>query len=119
LPQLYVVMLVVGAGVACGVNWMLKPDLLAELVHATSPKVVVTLGRPPATRSGTTCRQFAPRSRPGAHSYVPVQADVMPETDFDMIAARQPGDRLLFERNVEHDHIAAYVHSGDHGSPKL
>jgi fatty-acyl-CoA synthase len=44
----------------------------------------------------------------------------MPETDFDTLAARQPGDRLLFQRKVEPDDVAAYVHSGGTtGSPKL
>jgi fatty-acyl-CoA synthase len=48
LPQLYVAMLgAVGAGIACGVNWMLKPELLAELVRATRPKAIVTLGPTP------------------------------------------------------------------------
>ena len=41
-------------------------------------------------------------------------------SDFDTLAARQPGDRLLFERTIEPDDIAAYVHSGGTtGSPKL
>ena len=48
LPQLYVAMLgAVRAGIACGVNWMLKPELLAELVRATRPKAIVTLGPTP------------------------------------------------------------------------
>src|SRR5262249_592016 len=34
----------------------------------------------------------------------------MPETDFDTLAARRPGDRLLFERSIGPDDIAAYVH---------
>jgi fatty-acyl-CoA synthase len=43
-----------------------------------------------------------------------------PETDFDTLAARQPGDRLIFERKVAPDDLAAYVHSGGTtGSPKL
>ena len=45
---------------------------------------------------------------------------MIPESDFDTLAAKQPGDRLLFERKIEPDHIAAYVHSGGTtGSPKL
>ena len=45
---------------------------------------------------------------------------LMPETDFDTLVACQPGDRLLFQRKVGPDHVAAYVHSGGTtGSPKL
>src|SRR5262249_25141009 len=48
LPQLYVAMLgAVAAGIACGVNWMLKPEQLGELVRATNAKVLVTVGPTP------------------------------------------------------------------------
>ena len=48
LPQLYVAMLgALAAGIACGVNWMLEPAQLAELVRATGAKVLVTLGPTP------------------------------------------------------------------------
>src|SRR5262245_18311168 len=48
VPQLYVAMLgAVAAGIACGVNWTLKPEQLAELVRSTKAKVVVTLGPTP------------------------------------------------------------------------
>jgi fatty-acyl-CoA synthase len=48
LLQLYVAMLgAVAAGIACGVNWMLKPEQLGELVRATNAKVLITLGSTP------------------------------------------------------------------------
>src|SRR5437867_4296655 len=48
LPQLYVVILgALACGVACGVNWMLKPEQLVELVRSTKAKVIVTLGPTP------------------------------------------------------------------------
>ena len=37
----------VACGIACGVNWMLKPEQLAELIRSTEAKVVVTLGPTP------------------------------------------------------------------------
>jgi fatty-acyl-CoA synthase len=44
----------------------------------------------------------------------------MPESDLATLAARQPGDRLVFARSIAPDDIAAYVHSGGTtGSPKL
>ena len=48
LPQLYVVMLgALARGIACGVNWMLAPEQLIELIRSTRAKVVVTLGPTP------------------------------------------------------------------------
>src|SRR5262249_30921747 len=111
LPQLYVVMLgAVAAGIACGVNWMLKAEQLADLVRSTGGRVVVTLGPPPGYESGENV-QATRREFPA----VPVLTvpgsggATMPETDFDTLAARRPGDRLLFERSIGPDDIAAYV----------
>jgi fatty-acyl-CoA synthase len=123
LPQLYVAMLgAVRAGVACGVNWMLKPELLAELVRATRPKAIVTLGPTP----GYEIWENVQAIRAEISSAVRILTvpgpggELMPETDFDTLAACQPGDRLLFQRKVEPDDVAAYVHSGGTtGSPKL
>src|SRR5262249_62085 len=48
LPQLYPALRGGGAtGIACGVNWMLKPEQLGELVRATNAKVLITLGPTP------------------------------------------------------------------------
>jgi fatty-acyl-CoA synthase len=123
LPQLYVAMLgAVAAGIACGVNWMLKPEQLAELVRSTKAKVVVTLGPTPGYEIFENVQAIRAEISHSVHILtVPGPGGtVMPETDFDTLAARQPGDRLLSERNIEPDDIAAYVHSGGTtGSPKL
>ena len=123
VPQLYVVMMgAVGAGIACGVNWMLKPNLLADLVRATNPKAVVTLGPTPGYEIWENVQAIRTEIPPTVHILtVPGPGGaVIPETDFDTLAARHPGDRLLFEHTIEPDHIAAYVHSGGTtGSPKL
>jgi len=123
VPQLYVVMMgAVGAGIACGVNWMLKPELLAELVRATNPKAVVTLGPTPGYEIWENVQAIRREISPAVHILtVPGPGGaVILETDFDTLAARHPGDRLLFEHAIEPDHIAAYVHSGGTtGSPKL
>jgi fatty-acyl-CoA synthase len=123
LPQLFVTMLgALAAGIGCGVNWMLKPEHLAELVRATKAKVIVTLGPTP----GYEIWENVQAIRPHIPSTVPVLTvpgpggAVISETDFDTLASRQPGDRLIFARNVAPDDIAAYVHSGGTtGSPKL
>jgi fatty-acyl-CoA synthase len=123
LPQLFVTMLgALAAGIGCGVNWMLKPQQLAELVRATRAKVIVTLGPTP----GYEIWENVQAIRPDIPASVPVLTvpgpggAVIPETDFDTLAARQPGDRRIFARTVAPDDVAAYVHSGGTtGSPKL
>jgi fatty-acyl-CoA synthase len=123
LPQLYVTMLgAVATGIACGVNWMLKPEQLAELARSTNAKVIVTLGPTPGYEIWENVQAVRAEISPSVHVLtVPGPGGAaMLETDFDTLAARQPGDRLLFERKIEPDDIAAYVHSGGTtGSPKL
>jgi fatty-acyl-CoA synthase len=123
LPQLYVAMLgAVSAGIACGVNWMLKPELLAELVRATHPKAVITLGPTPGYDIWENVQAIRAEISPAVRILtVPGPGGAaIPETDFDTLAGRQPADRLLFEREIEPGDIAAYVHSGGTtGSPKL
>jgi fatty-acyl-CoA synthase len=122
LPQLYVVMLgAVACGIACGVNWMLKAEQLAELVRSTKAKVVVTLGPTPGYDIWENMQAIRAEISPSVCILtVPGPGGVViPETDFDTLAARQP-DRTLFERKIAPDDIAAYVHSGGTtGSPKL
>jgi fatty-acyl-CoA synthase len=123
LPQLYVAMLgAVACGIACGVNWMLKPEQLAELIRSTKAKVVVTLGPTPGYDIWDNMQAI----RPDIATSVCVLTvpgpggTAMPETDFDTLAAREAGDCLRFTRKVKPDDIAAYVHSGGTtGSPKL
>jgi fatty-acyl-CoA synthase len=123
LPQLFAAMLgAVAAGIACGVNWMLKPQQLAELVRATKAKVIVTLGPTPGYEIWENMQAIRSDIEPSVRILtVPGPGEAAdPETDFDTLAARQPGDRLIFERKVAPDDLAAYVHSGGTtGSPKL
>jgi fatty-acyl-CoA synthase len=123
LPQLFAAMLgAVAAGIACGVNWMLKPQQLAELVRATKAKVIVTLGPTPGYEIWENMQAIRSDIEPSVRILtVPGPGEAAdPETDFDTVAARQPGDRLIFERKVAPDDLAAYVHSGGTtGSPKL
>jgi fatty-acyl-CoA synthase len=123
LPQLYTTMLgALACGIGCGVNWMLKPEQLGELVRATEPKVIVTLGPTLGYEIWENVQAVRAVIAPSVHILtVPGPGGaIMPETDFDTLAAHQPGDRLLFTRHVAPDDIAAYVHSGGTtGSPKL
>ena len=123
LPQLYVVMLgALACGIACGVNWMLKPEQLAELVRSTKAKVVVTLGPTPGYEIWENVQAIRGEISPAVRILtVPGPGGaVLPESDLDTLAAAEPGDRLLFERKIEPEDVAAYVHSGGTtGSPKL
>jgi fatty-acyl-CoA synthase len=123
VPQLFVSMLgALACGIACGVNWMLKPEQLAELVGATKAKVIVTLGPTPGYEIWENISAIrADISHDVRILTVPGPSGAfMPETDFDTLAARQSGNRLLFTRRVAPDDIAALVHSGGTtGSPKL
>jgi fatty-acyl-CoA synthase len=123
LPQLYVAMLgAVGAGTACGVNWMLEPAQLGELVRASNAKVLLTLGPTPGYDIWEKVEAIRPELPPSVRVLtVPGPGGaIIPETDFEALAARQGGARLAFARKVQPDDIAAYVHSGGTtGSPKL
>jgi fatty-acyl-CoA synthase len=123
VPQLYVTTLgALACGIACGVNWMLEPAHLAELVRATKAKVIVTLGPTDGYKIWDNVQAIRADIPASVHILtVPGPGGaVMPECDLDTLAARQPGDRLLFDRKVAPDDIAAYVHSGGTtGSPKL
>src|SRR5262245_3113165 len=123
VPQLYVTMLgALACGIACGVNWMLEPAHLAELARATKAKVIVTLGPTDGYKIWENLQAIRSEIPSSVHILtVPGPGGtVIPDSDFDTLAARQPGERLLFDRKVAPDDIAAYVHSGGTtGSPKL
>src|SRR5712691_845140 len=123
LPQLYVVMLgALACGIACGVNWMLKAEQLAELVRSTKAKVIVTLGPTPGYEIWENIQAIRGDIPSSVHILtVPGPGGaVMPDTDLDALMARQSGERRLFDRKIAPEDIAAYVHSGGTtGSPKL
>ena len=107
-------------GIACGVNWMLEPAHLAELVRATRPKVIVTLGPTQGYKIWENLQAIERTFHLCTSSPCRARAAAIPESDLDTLAVRQSGDRLHFDRKVASDDIAAYVHSGGTtGSPKL
>ncbi len=122
-PEHYMVMLgALAAGVACCVNWMLKPAQLIELIRSSKARVVVALGPTPgfeiwenieAIRGdiSDSVQVLSVQGRAGTK---------IPESDFGHMAAKQPGDHLTFVRKAASEDVAAYVHSGGTtGSPKL
>jgi fatty-acyl-CoA synthase len=123
VPQLFYAQLGgLAAGIACCVNWMLRPAQVLDLVRNAGTRVLVVLGPTPGYEvweSIQSIRAELPRSV----KVLTVQGpggERIAESDFDSLCARQPDDRLLFERAVTPDDVAGYVHSGGTtGSPKL
>jgi fatty-acyl-CoA synthase len=112
LPQLYYSLFGgLATGVACVVNWMLKSDHLVELIRSARTRVLVVLGPTPGYEIWENVQAIGERI-PGVQ--------ILSVQDFDARSAKQPGDRLTFERRITPDDVAAYVHSGGTtGSPKL
>jgi fatty-acyl-CoA synthase len=122
-PQHYAVMLgALAAGIACCVNWMLKPAQLIELIRSSRARVVVALGPTPGFEIWENIEALRD-DIPGSVRVLSVQGTAgtkLPESDFGDLAAKQPGDRLAFARKAAPEDVAAYVHSGGTtGSPKL
>lgn len=123
IPQLYWVMLgSLAAGISCCTNWMLEPAHWVELIRASRAKVVVALGPTPGYEIWEKLQGIKGELPEGVR-LLSVQGPggtALPDSDLDLLAARQPNDRLIFNRKTRPSDIAAYVHSGGTtGSPKL
>jgi fatty-acyl-CoA synthase len=122
-PQHYAVMLgALAAGIACCINWMLKPAQLIELIRSSNANVVVALGPTPGFEIWENVMVIRADIPDSVHllSVHGTAGTRISESDFGDLAAKQPGDRLTFVRKAAPEDIAAYVHSGGTtGSPKL
>ena len=123
LPQLYFSLYGgIATGITCVVNWMLKSDHLAELIRNARTRVLVVLGPTPGYEIWENVQAIRDQL-PEDLQILSVQAlggRKLPESDFDDLCAKQPGDKLAFERKFGADDIGGYVHSGGTtGSPKL
>jgi fatty-acyl-CoA synthase len=123
IPSLYTVMLAsLAAGVSCCVNWMLEPSHWVGLIKGSRAKVIVVLGPTPGYEifeKFQTIRDELPAGVRVLTVQMPGDRQ-LPDTDVELLAARQPADTLAFSRKAGPDDIAAYIHSGGTtGSPKL
>lgn len=123
LPQLYTSLYGgIATGRFCVVNWMLKDEHLAELICNANTRVLVVLGPTPGYQIWENVQAIKNRL-PKDLRILSVQAlggTKIAESDFDDLCAKQPGDRLTFERKFTADDVGGYVHSGGTtGSPKL
>jgi fatty-acyl-CoA synthase len=123
IPSLYTVMLgSLAAGVSCCTNWMLEPAHWVGLIQASRAKVVVALGPTEGYDIWEKLATIRAELPPGVRILSVQMPGGAPlaDSDLELLASRQPGDKLVFTRNAKPDDIAAYVHSGGTtGSPKL
>jgi fatty-acyl-CoA synthase len=122
-PQLYYAQFgALAAGVACCANWMLKPAQLVDLVRSAGTRVLVALGPTPGFEIWESIQSIR-AALPSSLRVLSVQApggQRIEACDLDSLCAGQPDERLVFERTIGPDDVAAYVHSGGTtGSPKL
>jgi len=123
IPALYTVTLgALAAGIACCTNWMLEPSHWAGLIRASGAKVVVALGPTQGYEIWEKLQTIRAELPAGIRILsVQLPGDTpLADSDVEVLAAKQPGDRLVFSRKAKPDDVAAYVHSGGTtGSPKL
>ena len=116
IPALYTVMLgSLAAGISCCTNWMLEPS------HWVGSDPGLPRQGGGGAWADARLRNLGkaadhPRRSAGrrAHS---LGADAgrcsrLPDSDLDVLASKQPSDKLVFTRKAKPDDIAAYVHSG-------
>jgi fatty-acyl-CoA synthase len=123
IPALYTIMLgSLAAGISCCTNWMLEAPHWVGLIRASRAKVVVALG-PTQGYEIWEKLQTIRADLPDAVRILSVQMPgdaPLSDSDVELLASKQPVNRLVFTRNAKPDDIAAYVHSGGTtGSPKL
>jgi fatty-acyl-CoA synthase len=110
------------AGIVFPINWMLKPEQVAELLNATRAKILVALGPTP----GFDIWERVCELRERVPSLVQVLQVKGPGgtsdagCDFDALCARYSGERPKFERVIDPRDVAFYVHTGGTtGMPKI
>jgi fatty-acyl-CoA synthase len=123
LPQLYTLTLgALACAIPCGMNWMLKPEQIVELIRSTRAKMVVALGPTPGYEIWQNLQSIRSEIPDGVRILtVPgPNGETLAESDLETLAAQQTGERLLFERRFAPDGLAMLMHSGGTtGSPKL
>ncbi|MEZ5492286.1 MAG: acyl-CoA synthetase [Gammaproteobacteria bacterium] len=120
------------AGIANPINPMLEADHIGEIMHAAESRIVVCLAPSEhsdiwqkviaATTHADTIEVILAVSIPGFTSDIP---ESLPDSGIHILSyasalTDQAGDRLLSERQIPGDDIAAYFHTGGTtGRPKI
>ncbi|MCY1280878.1 Long-chain-fatty-acid--CoA ligase [compost metagenome] len=125
------------AGIVNAINPLLDAEHIAELVHASASKVLVTLAPFPGTDlwdkvdslrgqlpelNAVIVIDMANYLPEPQRSALKAQRGPLPQgvLDFDELIAQFPGDHLQSGRDIQPDDVASYFHTGGTtGTPKL
>jgi fatty-acyl-CoA synthase len=123
VPQNYFALLgATTAGIACPINWMLHAEQIAALLNATGARVLVALGPTPGFdiwEKIPELRERVPGLRHILQVKIPGGASEA-GSDFDALSSDQSAERLTFERSIDREDVAIYVHTGGTtGTPKI
>ncbi|MFY9952397.1 acyl-CoA synthetase [Bradyrhizobium sp.] len=110
------------AGIANPVNPLLEPYQIAEILQAANTTILVTLGPVPGTDIWTKVEQVRGKLK-HLKAIVQVHGAGDPANkvySFSDLIKEQPSDRLVSNRRISGEQIAAYFHTGGTtGTPKL
>src|SRR5215469_14427262 len=110
LPELYVTMLAgLEVGIVCGLNWMLKPLQILELLRGSRARAVVALGPTPGYEIWENLQSIRAELDPSVRIFsVPGPGGArIDESDFARLIAAETGDRLVFDRRAAPEDVAA------------
>src|SRR5579872_1084829 len=123
LPEAFVTLF--GAQAVCianPVNPLLEPHQIAEILEAANTTILVSLGPVPGTDIWKKVEQVRGRLK-HLKAVVQVHGPGDPENkiySFGDLIKEQPSDRLVSNRRITGEQIAAYFHTGGTtGTPKL
>lgn len=110
------------SGIANPINFLLSSSHIADVMNAAQTKVLVTLGPHPAIDLWEKVQKVH-QLVPSLKSVLVVGGDggaIDGALPFDVLLAKEPGDRLLGDAQKTPDDVAAYFHTGGTtGTPKL
>ncbi len=110
------------AGIANPVNPLLEPHQIAEILQAANTTVLVALGPLPGTDIWNKVEQVRGKLK-HLKAIVQVRGPGDPANriySFSDLIKQQPSDRLVSNRQISGEQIAAYFHTGGTtGTPKL
>jgi fatty-acyl-CoA synthase len=123
IPEAFVALFGAEAGgIANPVNPLLEPHQIAEILEAAKTTIIVALGPVPGTDIWRKVEQVRGKLK-NLKAIVQVHGPGDPQSNiysFDELMEEQPSARLISNRRISGDRIAAYFHTGGTtGTPKL
>lgn len=123
LPEAFITLFgAEAAGIANPVNPLLEPDQIAEILEAAKTTIIVALGPMPGTDIWKKVEQVRGKLK-HLKAIVQVHGPGDPTNkiySFSELIKEQPSDRLVSNRRISGEDIAAYFHTGGTtGTPKL